>query len=102
MWDAYIGNEGSYAYVVTSSLKTTNTGANLDAGFFQLNQATKTGYKPEKKITFKVVITDLQATDPDAIAIEDEWTVTIYDLCSRNDLTLTLASIHSDVTHVME
>ena len=33
-WDAYIGNEGSYAYVVTSSLKTVNTGSNLDAGFF--------------------------------------------------------------------
>jgi hypothetical protein len=32
------------AYVVGSSFLTTNTGANLDAGFFTINQASKTGY----------------------------------------------------------
>ena len=101
-WDAYIGSEVSYPYVVSNSLLTTNTAANNDAGFFQINQATKTGYQPEKTITFKVVVTDLQATSPNGIAIEDEWTVTIYDKCSRNDLTLTTASLHSDVTHTIE
>ena len=34
VWDAYIGNEGTYAYVVDPSLKAINTGSNLDAGFF--------------------------------------------------------------------
>ena len=44
----------------------------------------------------------MAANDPDAIAIEDEWDVTIYDKCARNELVLTTGSIHSDVTHTIE
>lgn len=101
-FDPYLTFEATYPYVVTASFLTTNTAANDDAGLFTVNQATATGYQPEKTITFKVVITDLAANDPTAIEIEDTFSVTIYDRCARNILTLTAANIHSDVVHTME
>ena len=62
----------------------------------------KDTYKPWTNYTFKVVLTDLAATDPTSIEIYDEWMVHIYDLCWRNKLTLTTSSINNDVTHLME
>ena len=82
----------------------TNTGSNYDAGYFeiQVDFGDKSTYAPWTNYTFKVVLTDDAATDPTAIEVSDEWMVHIYDLCWRNQLTLTSASDNGDVTHQMD
>ena len=106
-WVEYNSASAAQPHIVvkSSTFKSTNTGSNLDAGYFEIevdrgtDDANKPTYRPETTYKFKVVITDDGATDPDAIEIEDEFEVVIYDKCSRNELSID--AYQDDVENLM-
>ena len=102
-WIDYNSATAYHAIVDSSSLKTTNTGSNYDAGEFDISAlfADKADYAPWTNYTFRVEVTDDAATDPEAIMVYDEFMVHVYDLCYRNQITQ-ISQWTEDVTYTIE
>ena len=65
-------------------------GDQYDAGSFAIDipLTDLADYAPSTDYNFKVELMDNQADDPAATLVSDEFTVTVYDRCTRNKLTL--------------